>query len=189
MAFYDFMQKLVFARQIKFNKGSIELLNKNVVLLNASFFSNYVEKINNNPKLVQDFYYSVKDSFGNDFAEGIGKKYNFKFRDFVEWMLQLAMMTGWGTFTWEKLKEADYEGVIIVEKSPIAINLKNKVKFPVDHAIRGFIAGGATAAFKKDIDVIEEKCYALGEKKCKFILKLSKNFDKSDNLVKNQLGK
>ena len=188
VVFDDFMQKLVLARQVRFEKGSVSLLNKRVVMFNSSFFSCFINRNHEEPKQMQTLYYSVKDSFSKDFAEGVGKDRQFKFRDFVEWMTGLAMMTGWGVFSWENLKEDKFEGIIYVEKSPVVMDLKNTAKYPVDHAIRGFIAGGASAAFKKNIDVVEEKCQALGDKKCRFVFKLSENFDRSDKQILFQLG-
>ena len=64
--------------------------------------------------------------------------------------------------------------------------LKGKVKKPVDHFIRGLIAGWATASFKWDIDVIEQECSALGSDKCKFVFKKAEEIDR-DAFI-DQLG-
>lgn len=183
----NLFEKLLLARQISFTDGRIELLGQRVVISNANLFSEYTFRINDKPELVFDLYDSVKSSFAEDFAKGLGKEFGFAFKDFVKWMTDLSNMTGWGMFTWEYYDEAKKSWVITVEDSPISKKLNGKVNKPVDHIIRGFIAGGASAALRENMDVIEEECVALGAGKCRFILKRSDELLNSPNAY-DQLG-
>src|SRR5271157_3801045 len=155
-------EELMLARQLSFSKGSIELLGNRVVIFNANLFSEYTLRINDSPDAVSLLYETVKSSFRDGFAKSVGEKYKFSFSDYFKWMKDLAEMNGWGVFTWEGLDQEARQGVLFVENSPIAKDLAGKVRNPVDHIIRGFIAGGASAAFASDIDVVEKECFALG---------------------------
>jgi predicted hydrocarbon binding protein len=163
-------EELMLARQLSFSKGSIELLGNRVVIFNANLFSEYALRINNSPDAVALLYEAVKSSFRDGFGKSVGEKYKFSFNDYFKWMKDLAEMNGWGLFTWEGLDQETKKGALFVENSPIAKDLVGKVKNPVDHVICGFIAGGASAAFASDIDVIEKECVALGAQRCEFSL-------------------
>ena len=162
------------AKQLKFSDGNISLMGNRVTIFNADLFSDYTLRINDSPEKVSELYDSVKLSFRAGFAKTVGVAYHFSFNDYFKWMTDLTGLTGWGKVTWLDLDQEGKRGIVFVENSPIAEDLIGKVKSPIDHVLRGFIAGGASAAFNADMDVIEEECFALGAAKCKFIIKLAK---------------
>ena len=166
MSIFD---EFMLARQLSFNDGSITLLENRVVIVQAKFFTDYSLAIEGNLDRISELYEISKNSFTEEMGKATGKNFEFNFNDFFKWMTKVAMLAGWGKLTWGDVYQKNKSGVIFMENSPIAEVLKGKVKSPIDHVIRGFIAGGASAAFNADIDATEEECVALGAQKCKFI--------------------
>lgn len=185
MSIFD---EIAVMRQLTFKDGDIELMGNRVVIIHANFLYDYCLKINDSPEKVHELYETSKSSFRVGIAESIGKAYGFSFHDFFKWMTKIAMLAGWGTLKYELLDEEKKIARITVDNSPVAEHLKEKVNNPVDHFIRGFIAGAATAAFKTDVDAIEEECMALGAERCKFLFKPANTFESSPETI-YQLGR
>ncbi len=159
-----------------------------MVMLPASILSAYTEKISDSPELISNMYHSVKASQREGFASLVGKTYEFSFHDFFKWMTDIFAFAGWGIVEWKVLDENKHIGVITVAHAPVADELKGKVKTPIDHLIRGFVAGAASASFNVDIDVIELECAALGAPVCKFEFRPVGQFQPSPE-AQRQLGK
>ena len=173
---FDVVGKLMLTREMTFGKGEINLLGTRMVLSNAALFSEFIKNVSNSEEILDILYKSAKVTFRDDMSKNMGKKFGFTFNDFFKWLPDVAMLAGWGKLSWGDLDEKLKRGIIFVEDSPIADNLKGIAKKPVDHLIRGFIAGGASASLQVDIDVVEEECLALGKDRCKFIFKPALNF-------------
>ncbi len=185
----NFLDKLMIAKEISFGDGKIELLGNRVVITHASFYSVYGKIIEGSPEKIFDYYYAAKVSFRDGMAKSMGKRFSFNFNDFFKWLTDIASFAGWGTLKWKDLDREKMHGVIIVQDSPIATSLKGTAKGPVDHVIRGFIAGGASGSLNKDVDAFEEECIAMGAAACRFVFKPRKEFDFSSPEVVRQLGK
>lgn len=182
----NLFQKLFTSRQLLFTDGSIFLLKNRKILIDSKVLSNITKLIDNSSK-GYELYNSIKTSFVEGSAKAMGTTFSFSFKDYFKWLTDIAMVEGWGKFSWGELNEQRMEGVIFVEDSPIAKDLINKVTNPTDHFIRGLIAGGASASLKVDIDVIEKECIAIGSTKCVFIFKPSDKFEQNSQ-TKIQLG-
>ena len=61
-------------------------------------------------------------------------------------------------------------------------------KEPIDDIVRGFIAGGASLLFSKDVEAVETKCISKGDRFCEIVVQSKEKFDLSKKLIKNQLG-
>ena len=181
-------EKLSMLRQLSFTDGEIRLLDNRMVILPANILAAYTEKINESQELVLELYHSIKDSQIEGFAKLVGKSFSFSFNDFVKWMPDIFALAGWGIIEYKELDPDKHTATLTVARSPVATALKGKVKTPVDHLIRGFIAGAATAAFKVDIDTIETECAALDAQACKFEFKPVEQFRSSPETL-HQLGR
>lgn len=165
----NIFEKLMLARQISFNEGKIVLLNQRLVMFTSDFLGAYTLKINDEPGFVRQLYDAGKESVREGFGPGIGKSYSFSFNDFFKWYVDIARLSGWGLVKWEGIDEARHEGTLTIEDSPIAMYLRGRVKGPCDHMIRGFMAGGASSAFKTEVEMVETECYASGAPRCRFV--------------------
>lgn len=164
----SFLEKLILARAISFKDGNISLFTNRVVMPPSKMFSELSRKMDGHPEEVYNLYESCKYSF-EDVIANDNRTYKFSVNDYIKWVTDVATFTGWGMIAWKELTKEKKRSIIVVDNSPVAMELKSKVKRPVCHAVRGFIAGGMSAAFKVDMDAIETECVALGAPQCKFI--------------------
>ena len=176
------------SKQISFNEGKISLLGQRFVILPADSLIYYVLKINKDVKFISKLYNSAKQTVAKGFGVDVGRNYSFSFGDYTNWFVEIAKFGGWGIIKWEELEKESHKGVISIENSPIGVSLKGKVNSPCDHIIRGFIAGGASSAFKSDVDVIETECIATGSTKCILVIDSNENLKlKYKKLYETQL--
>ncbi|AJF60043.1 MAG: V4R protein [archaeon GW2011_AR10] len=158
------MQKLVLAKQIKFDQGKIELLNQKLSIFPVSVFSTIVD---NNPKVVPDVYQATKES-AQMFANEIKKRHKFTGQQLKSWLKDIVSFAGWGKAEFIIYDEKNFASIVRVQQSPVAEISKKKGY--TDHALRGFFAGGGSASMETDLDCIEIKCVAKGDSICEFVL-------------------
>ena len=65
----DFFDKLMIAKEMKFDQGSIKLFGHSVVLPPAKLFSEYIRMVGNDPKYTDLIYEAARVSF----RDGMGK--------------------------------------------------------------------------------------------------------------------
>ncbi len=164
MAFYDFMQKLVIARQIKFERGKIELLGQKLSIFPTSVFATIIE---NNKEIIPDVYKATKDS-ALLFGSKIRERHNFTNQELKSWLSEIIAFAGWGIAEFFIYDDRNYNAVVRVRESTIA-GLYKKAGLN-DHALRGFFSGGGTASMDKNLECLETKCISNGDKICEFVL-------------------
>jgi predicted hydrocarbon binding protein len=182
-------EELMLARQISFQDGRVELTGQRVVISPSAFFGAYTKSICDSPELVGAFYRAAKQAMTEGFGKDVGKAYGFSFSNYLDWFVKLAKLSGWGKIEWQESDEKKHTGIISAEGSPVAAYLKGKIASPCDHVIRGLMAGGASSAYKLDLDIVETECEALGAAKCLFVIDTAENLRKRHpDLAKLQLG-
>ncbi len=165
---FDLFKKLLMAGQIKFEEGNIIFMNSRVLISPAELFANLMDKFKDDENICLEFYRASKFTHIKGFAEEVSKKYNIKNMSLVKWLVDSANMGGWGKMKF--IAEDDSEKMFILEVSnSISKNMKSDV--PMDHFLRGQIAGGASATFGSEFDCIERKCIASGDDCCEFVVK------------------
>jgi predicted hydrocarbon binding protein len=175
MAFYDLFQKLVLAKQVRFEKGNVALLNQRVVITPVEQVISVTELLLDDNSLIGKLYKNEVMSFSEGFAEAVHKMYGLEDRNLTKWLVDLSNICGWGEHKLVRFDIKKKEGVLRFKGSPVAMYFKGKTKIPVDHVWRGLTAAGARKIFGEDIDFIETKCEALGDKTCEFIFKPRKS--------------
>lgn len=183
MAFYDFMQKLILAQQVKFEKGNISLLQQRVVIAPIEQLIAVTSVLLENEKLMPLIYEKERLSFSAGYANAVHKLYGFEGLDFTKWLVDLSNLCGWGKHTLVKFDKNNQEGILRFSDSPVANYFKGKTQKPVDHLWRGLTAAGATKIFEKDIDFIETTCSATGKSDyCEFIFKPRASLTKEEKI-------
>lgn len=180
MAFYDFMQKLILARQIKFEKGYIRLSDQRVVISPVEPLIAITEALLEEERLIPIVYEKIRKSFSKGFAESVGKLYGLKGLDLTKWLADISNLGGWGKTTLVTFDNKAHNGILRVEDSPFVAYFKGKTNEPVDHIWRGIAAAGATRIFEEDIDFIETKCAISNSKVCEFLYKPRKALTKEE---------
>lgn len=172
---FDLFKKLLMAGQIKFEEGSINFLNSRVLIAPSQMLVNLAEKFKNNDDICIEFYRASKFCNIKGFAEEISRKYKLKQMELAKWLVNTGNVSGWGKIKFTA--EDDSSKMFIIEvRNGISQNIKSNV--PVDHFLRGQIAGGASSAFDIEFDCIERKCVAVGDDCCEFVVKPRESFIK-----------
>lgn len=166
---FEVFRKLMYARQIQFEKGRIILMKEPVTMGPASTF---VYILKNSKKIEETSYFiyrGSKEAVQKGFGDAIMRAYGLKKDKLRQWLKDIAEFTGWGTLEFIKLDFTERTAIIRAVNSTVA-ELYGKTDKPVDHILRGYIAGGGSVSFEQNVDAIETKCKAMGHKYCEFIV-------------------
>jgi len=178
-------EKLLMAGRLRLKDGEITMLGEPMVFAPVATFVMIIKAFNNSPEIGKTIYQSSKMTDVLGFTRDLVEKVGVKPEKIPAQMRDIATMSGWSMLD---LVDVDFENkraIIQSRSNPIA-NMYGKSEFPVDHAIRGFVAGALVHAFKTDMDAVETKCISMGNPKCEFVCKPVGEFKESE-LVDRQL--
>lgn len=181
---FDIVKKLMFAREIDFEEGSIKLLGHPIVMCPITTFvemRRILERIDSTA-----FLYHASKNSGLGYMKNMKKKFGMKSRDLMKWGVNTISLAGWGK---TKILTADFDKKIahlLLEDSTF-VQCYGKSKGPVDDVFRGYIASAATIFFKTDMDAIETKCKAKGDRLCEVVAKPKGSFDIKKPEIRKQL--
>ncbi|MCK5023112.1 MAG: 4-vinyl reductase [Candidatus Aenigmarchaeota archaeon] len=200
---FNFVKKLMFARQFKMEKGEIEMLGQRMLIIPSYTFAYMIKNSTDPIESGKNMYHACKHVNMDDvgFTYEISEKFGIKGVDLIKWMADIATMAGFGIIKIVNIDEEKKTALVHIEDSPIT-EFIGQSKYPVDHAIRGYMAGAAEVVFNglgkksgewKKYDYIETKCRSLSDNICEFVLvkrdELKKSNDKKmKNLYKAQVG-
>ncbi len=180
-----FLQKLMFVRQFGIDKGKVDILGNNYVMLDAlALFE--IQKIDqrklyevlkdssfkNISQAVEyaDVYKNVKDVFLDSIAK-LGAKIGKTDQGTLTTLQELFNVYGLGNLEIVKLDNENKAASLILRDSTIAREYLKKYKKSsesVDMIAAGILAGIFSFVFKKQVDCVEEKCLASGAGYCQF---------------------
>lgn len=180
----DIIKKLLFARQLSFEEGSVILLGIPIVMHPVATMVS-IRKILEERNETVLLYRACKDS-GKIYQLNIKKAFGMDRNKMIEWGINSLTLGGWGKI---KIAKLDYDkkmAIIRLDDSSFA-KLYGRSKEFIDDVFRGYAASTGGIIFNKDCDAVEVKCIAKGDGCCEFLVKPSENFDYKDKLVKKQL--
>lgn len=169
---FELFQKLVFAGQLRMERGKISMLKQPVALIPIEMFS-YVLKNTKTKKDVGRYIYEGCKLSAKTFAKNIRKTYKFKGIDLTKWLVELFLLSGWGELTLQKIDMKNKMAIFYLKDSPVC-KLYGKSNAPIDFAIAGLLAGGGCEIFRENINCKEVKCKAMGSPFCIFTLSKAK---------------
>lgn len=181
---FDIVKKLMFAREIDFEEGSINLLGHPIVMCPVVTFVE-IRKMLETVDATALLYQASKTS-GIDYMKSIGKKFGMKEQDLLKWGVNTISLAGWGKTKILKLDPEEKISITVLEDSSF-VRCYGKSREPVDDIFRGYAAATASICFKTDMDVIEVKCKAMGDRVCEIVAKPFGSFDMKDPSVRKQL--
>lgn len=113
--------------------------------------------------------YETNKSGSKTYNESFIKKLAFKDkRKILNWQINIVTLGGWGKFEimYVDLKENKLR--VKFDNSPFP-KIYGRSNYPACILPAGFAAGGVSATFGVDIDVLETKCVALGDPFCEML--------------------
>lgn len=181
---FEFTKKLLFARQLKLEKGSIEMLGQKMLIAPVFTFSSMIKNSNNSAEIAKIIYNACKTTNKDvqGFTYRVSKLYKAEDAELIRLMANIATMAGWGEINVVKVDAKEKTAVVHIHNSPVA-EMTGQSKDPVDHPIRGYMAGAAEVVFNgvgrdkwEPFDYIETHCISSGAEFCEFVLDRRSNF-------------
>ncbi|MBU2099823.1 4-vinyl reductase [Candidatus Micrarchaeota archaeon] len=179
--YYD---KFIFTGQIKFNDGNFHLIDIPFFIFPSKLLSDFL--FNSSEEEAKKIYFSVKKSTKN-FVPLLQAKPKYSGISLVNFVNDFFSSSGFGHFKVIQFDEKNLRAIVSVSESPFAFPFKNRSKKPLDHFLRGIIAGTFSYAFEKDFDCVETKCIAMNSSVCEFIVNSNSEFDFSKKNTQMQL--
>jgi len=166
---FGFIKKLLFSRQLKFEEGSIKLLEQDVSITPVILFvAMFKELKKSQPESYGKTIYDISVEVGKKYSEILKRKYGMNSQKIAEWDMNTLSMAGLGKGEFLKLDFKKKISIIRVQNSPIS-KLMAPSKTPVDFVIAGYIAGSAKMIFNSaKMECREIKCQAMGKNECIF---------------------
>ena len=172
---FEFTKKLMFAQQLKMEEGRVTLLGDCISLLPTSVLAILTKKFEEDNR-GQELYYIYKDSI-KIYVKNIRKIYKAEGKKLLEIMMSLEKLGGWGIDELQKLDEVDHKASFWVHKNPLP-EFYGKSPRPIDHFLRGLIAGSMAEIFNDPtLEGIETQCISMGSPYCEFVIKPLGQFD------------
>ncbi len=177
--------ELLAHKQFRLEEGYITLFGQNglmVPVLTIVEIQKLLEKIGKE----NIFYYGAKES-GAEWIRRIFKLYKMDtIKEQTTWGEKTFTLAGNGRMKVIRWNVKESTMVYRVYDSAIS-----KVYGASDHAIdqipRGWFAGASCVFFDKDVDVVEIKCMAKGDKFCEFLAQPKNKFNLKNKEIRRQL--
>ena len=163
----NIFEMLMLSRKLAFEDGRVTLYGQGIAIFPTPSLAEHLAQMSNDPASTKLVYRMAKESMLDSKQDLINAHNASKDKN---WLCEMINLYAHGAAAYE---DPAKEGVIILADSPFSSSLTGKVNGPVDHIVRGLIAGIASAISNKDIDVLEIECGVDG--KCKFTLGEKKN--------------
>lgn len=182
----NFYDKFIFTNGLKFRDHNFFLMDLPFVICPTDLFIALLET--GDPEFERKIYLTVKESMARRLIPIFGTGFGLHGEKMLDFMEKYFIASGWGLL---KNIDVDFKAkkaIVSVSDSPVAKRLHHAPKGPIDHFLRGIIAGIFSGVFAESVDCVETHCSALGEKNCEFIVKKHNEFDFGDTRVRNQIG-
>jgi len=141
--------------------------------------------VNDNPEINKALYFSVKKETRTTLLNQFGLKTESP-SERLKILQQFFTASGWGEIKNTDIDKKEKRAIVVVANSPVSTQ-KGKYKKPVDHLMRGILAGMFSDLFKTNMECIETKCVALNDPSCHFIIKKAEMFDLTKKETADQI--
>jgi predicted hydrocarbon binding protein len=181
----QFLDKYIFTGGLKYVHNNFFLMEIPFLMVPSNLLISL--SLKKDASFNREIYYSFKQSM----SQSLKKQFGIDFKEEGDRGLDLVE-NFFTSFGWGLLKNVDVDikkkrAIVIVNNSPVALKLEGKAKEPVDHFLRGILAGIFSDYFKTEVECVETKCTALNNNHCEFVIKEKKEFDFSKKITRNQL--
>jgi len=180
----NYYDKFIFTGQIKFKDSNFFLIDIPILILPAELLADLL--FYSSHEQGKQIYSSVKKSV-KAFLPALQAKPKYKGISLVNFVFDFFSSSGFGKLNLVNFDEEKKRAIILVSSSPFSSFFKNKSKKPIDHILRGVIAGAFSYAFEKDFDCVETKCVSMSSSRCEFIVNSNSEFDFSKKNTQNQI--
>ncbi len=182
----NFYDKFIFTNGLKFRDHNFFLIELPFLICPTELFVCLLET--GDAEFERKLYNAIKESVARRLIPLFGTEFGLHGEKMLDFLEKYFIASGWGLL---KNIDVDFKAkkaIVSVSSNPVAKRLHSMPKAPVDHILRGLIAGIFSSVFSESVDCVETHCAALGEKDCEFIIKRHNEFDFGDARVMQQIG-
>ncbi len=175
-----FFEKLMLARQVSFKGGRVEVLGgQRLMLFQQKFLANFTEDIIKDAEAARALYKDCRKDMAENFIRKVlGSHGAASKKEVLSLLGNVAGFAGWGVYRYESIDEAKPRVVINMGECIVGSALRYKVSAPCDHIFRGFVAGGTSRVYGKELECVESSCIALGDEHCRFVASVREELKK-----------
>lgn len=166
----NFFEMLVISKKMEFMDGEIRLYGQGIAIIPSPPIIEYIGSIDNDAMLMRMMYSITKEAM-LEYRDAILKSYKGPAK---EWLTNTINLYAHGRIRYENSGNEPF-GEMSLENSASAEELRGRVKNPVDHILRGIIAGLTSIVLGDDFDVIETECRATGGNVCRLVVDRSRD--------------
>lgn len=181
---FKLVSTLILQRQLSFEEGKIKLFNIPISIIPSDFIVELQKELEK--RNLENIIYFAAKPVGEEWFRAMDKEYKIKTKDVMKWGPSIISLSGWGNVTVNTKKDSEKSLTVTLEKSTNA-QLYGKSDNPVDHLFRGLVCGAWSYVYGEELEAIEKKCSASGNKSCEFLLMPKDKFDVSDPKINKQL--
>lgn len=177
--FYD---RFIFSNTLRFRHNNFFLVDIPFLIMPNDIIAGVL--CNEDAEFSRLLYWHVKDSVQKNLCKRFDVGFGLKNGNLVRFIEDFISYSGWGKLQTMDLDFKKKRAIIHLRDNPFAVNHSKK---PIDHVMRGILAGFFSGLFNEEMDCVETKCCSCGKENCEFILKKAKDFDFSNQEVRRQL--
>ncbi|MFH1664111.1 MAG: 4-vinyl reductase [archaeon] len=180
----NYFDKFIFTGQVKFSNGNFFLIDIPFLVFPAEILADFL--FNASEEDSKKIYFSVKKSM-KKFIPLLQARPPYSGISLVNFVSEFFINSGFGHVRVVHFDEVNSRAIILVSSSPFSVSFRGKSKKPIDHILRGIIAGIFSFALEKDLDCVETKCVSMNSSECEFIVNKNNEFDFSKKNTQDQL--
>ena len=180
----SFFDKFIFTNSLKYSHNNFFLVNLPFVILPVEALVAIAER--NDASLNHELYSSVKEAVMGSIKKQFRLDFGVQGDEGLEFMQTFFSASGWGDIQRTDLDFGKSRALVSVKNSPVAMNAK-KARFPADTFLRGFLAGIFSIYFRKDVECVETRCFALNSQQCDFVIKPLADLNFDNKFTRRQL--
>ena len=177
MSVSNFIKKMMFSRQLNFEKGKFEMLGIRGVILPARTLTKFVEEMyKEEGDEAFEILFEAGKEHGRLGVEKLGKKNKVGKREFISEVIESGNVMGLGEAKVDVFNPGKGVLKIRLKNSPLEDEFKNSETLKdldrsIDDFQRGVFHAMAESVFEEEIKSKETKCSYLGDRFCEFIIK------------------
>jgi predicted hydrocarbon binding protein len=156
------------AKLISMKDGEITLMDVPVTIYPVHIISDLEKELIGAlgyRRAYEKIYKSVREG-SIKYNRSFTKKYAIKDkRKALNWQVKIVTLSGWGKLEVALLDFEKTRAVLHYNNSPFP-RLYKKTNYPVCIITTAFTAGGASVVIGKDLDAVETRCIAMGDRFC-----------------------
>jgi len=180
----SFLDKFIFTNALRYTHYNFYLLNVGFALLPIDVLVGLarVSDMNANRSLYSAVKEHISGTLVQSFNLGMSMEKSLLFLE------EFFTASGMGLVKQVDVDSVNKRAIVVIDENPVARALQGQSPKPVDHILRGVLAGVFSHLFQADVDCIEHECLAMGSQRCEFVIKKQADFDFSKEEPREQLA-